>query len=321
MKTVSRVLNGEPNVTAKTRDKVNLAARELNYAPNLAARGLASSRSYMIALLYDIPSPGYLSAIQKGAVEACQEHGYHLVVQPLDGSASHLSDEVEGLLRRLPVDGVILTSPLCDSGEIVSLLGRLKIPYAPIAPSTSHGDVPIVRMDNVKAAVELTQALIDMGHVDIGFIKGPERRSSSALRYEGFREAMRAAGLRINPDWIADGAFTYKSGVDASHKLLGSDHRPTAIFASNDDMAAGVISVANQLGISVPGGLSVAGFDDTPLASIISPQLTTIQQPIRDMGFQAAQLVLPPYVGAERQPVYTLDHRLIIRESTGQPNN
>lgn len=321
IKTVSRVLNGEPNVSAKTREKVQKAANALNYSPNLAARGLASSKSYMIALLYDIPSPGYLSAIQKGAVEACQEQGYHLVVQPIDGTNAHLTDDIKMLLRRLPVDGVILTSPLCDSGEVVSLLTQLNMPYVPITPTTSHGDVPFVRMDNAKAAHELTSALIEMGHVDIGFIKGPDSRVSSALRFQGYREAMRSAGQRINPDWIVDGAFTFTSGVSAAKQLLETDNRPTAIFASNDDMAAGVISVANQMGISVPNDLSVAGFDDTPLASIISPQLTTIQQPIRDMGYQAAQLIIPsPATERKNLTVYTLEHRLIIRESTGKHN-
>ncbi len=321
IKTVSRVLNGEPNVTAKTKEKVVKAARELNYAPNPAARGLASSKSYLIALLYDIPSPGYIAGIQKGATDACRECGYHLVVQPLDMTDTRLMQDVEGLLRRLPVDGVILTPPLCDSGAIVSLLGQLKIPYAPIAPSASHGDVPFVYMDDVKAAREMTTTLIDLGHTDIGFIKGPELHSSSALRFQGYREAMRAGNLRINPDWIADGAFTYMSGVAASEALLKMKHRPSAIFASNDDMAAGVVSVANQMGLSLPRDLSVCGFDDTPLATIISPQLTTVQQPIRDMGYHAAKLILPAESESKENLKTALPHKLIIRESTAPVTN
>lgn len=316
MKTVSRVLNGEPNVSLKTKEKVEAAASALNYSPNFAARGLASSRSYLIALLSDIPSPGYIMGIQQGAAKACREKGYHLVVQPLDMTDSTLMQNVDGLLRRLPVDGVILTSPLCDSERIIARLIELKIPYVPIAPTRSHAGVPIVCMDDVKASKEMTETLISLGHKNIGFIKGPEAHSASHLRFRGFKQAMSDAGLSINPDWVEQGAFTFKSGVEASEVILNKDSRPSAIFASNDDMAAGVISVANRLGYSLPQDLSVCGFDDTPLAKIISPQLTTVQQPIQDMGYRAAHILIPNTAPESETLTYTLEHAIINREST-----
>ena len=183
IKTVSRVMNNEENVTQKTRDKVKEAARELNYAPNIAARRLASSRSFLIALLYDVPSPGYVANIQKGASQACRKAGYHLVVEPLEFADPSILDNIEDLVRQLPVDGIILTPPLCDNGEIVSILTRQNIPYIPIAPSTSHGDRPVVKMDDVKAAREMTEYLIGLGHTDIAFVKGHPRHSASALRF------------------------------------------------------------------------------------------------------------------------------------------
>lgn len=316
MKTVSRVMNNEPSVSKATRQKVKDAAKVLNYTPNLAARGLASSKSYLIAMLYDIPSPGYAINVQKGATKACREYGYHLIVEPLDTSeGGNYVEVVENLLGHLRVDGVILAPPLCDNGQVIRLLSQRNIAYIPIAPSSEHGDIPIVKMDDVRAAREMTEHLIKLGHKDIAFVKGHPRHSASALRYQGFREAMRAANIRINPAWITDGDFTYKSGADAAGKLLAGTERPSAIFASNDDMAAGVIALAARNGLSVPTELTVVGFDDTPLADSVWPRLTTIRQPVQEMGYTAAKLLLSPDKNDD-DIVHNLDHALIERESS-----
>ena len=315
IKTVSRVMNNEANVTVATRDKVREAAKALNYAPNIAARRLASSRSFLIALLYDIPSPGYVANIQKGASRACREAGYHLVVEPLDFNDPAILENIEDLVRQLPVDGIILTPPLCDNGDIVSILTRQNIPYIPVAPSASHGDRPIVKMDDVKAAKEMTEYLIGLGHVHIAFVKGHPRHSASALRFEGFRDAMRRAGLRINPDFIFDGEFTYKSGVVAGRELFGRDALPSAVFCSNDDMAMGMIATAREFDLSVPEDISIVGFDDDPAAEIVWPSLTTFRQPVSELGYQAAKLLLSGKNDPE-QMVFNMQHQLIIRDST-----
>lgn len=318
MKTVSRVMNNEPSVSDKTREKVSEAALALNYTPNRAARGLASSKSFLIAMLYDIPSPGYTISLQKGASQACREHGYHLIVEPLDTSTPDIAREITGLITRLSVDGIILAPPLCDNGEVVRLLAQKNTPYIPIAPSANHGDISVVKMDDVRAAKEMTEYLISIGHKNIGFVKGHPRHSASALRFQGFREAMRTAEMDINPDWIVEGDFTYKSGVDAGTQLLTHDMRPTAIFACNDDSAAGVMASAARLGLSVPNDLSVAGFDDTTIASSVWPRLTTIRQPVVDMGYKAAKLLLDS-CDAPDSLNHILPHALIEREST-RPN-
>ena len=320
IKTVSRVMNNEANVTPATQEKVRTAARELNYAPNIAARRLASSRSFLIALLYDNPSPGYAANIQKGASRACRQSGYHLVVEPLDLNDPSMLENIEDLVRQLPVDGIILTPPLCDNGDIVSILTRQNIPYIPVAPSRSHGDRTIVKMDDVKAAREMTEYLISLGHTDIAFVKGHPRHSASALRFEGYRDAMRRAGLRINPNYIMDGEFTYKSGVAAARALFSQETLPSAVFASNDDMAVGMIATTREFGLSVPDDISIAGFDDDPSAQIVWPSLTTIQQPVAEMGFQAAKLLLNDAANDEAQ-VFDMDHKLIIRESTSEKSN
>ena len=316
MKTVSRVLNNEPNVAKKTRERVLEVAKELRYSPNLAARGLASSKSYLLALLYDNPSPNYIANIQKGAIDACRDSGYHLVVEPVNMSGENAGDAVDLLLERLPVDGIILTPPLCDDEDVLGILKRLKIPYVPVAPTLDSGHISSVKMDDIQAAYEMTEFLIRQGHRKLGFIKGHPEHSASALRYQGFVKAMEVVGLDINSDWVAEGDFSFKSGVDAAEKLLEKSDRPTAIFASNDDMAAGVVSVASRLELTVPDDLSVGGFDDTPLAQILYPQLTTIKQPIYEMGHRAANLLIKPPKEEDRLPSYCLDHKLIVRDST-----
>lgn len=319
MKTVSRVLNNEPNVAQKTRERVLAVAKDLRYSPNLAARGLASSKSYLIALIYDnSPSPNYITPVQRGAIDACREKGFHLVVEPLDLSGMEAGGEVERLLERLPVDGLILTSPLCDNLDILAILKRLRIPYVALSPKLPNPDMPVVMMDNTQAAQEMTAYLIDQGHENIGIITGHSEHNSSALRYQGFVNAMESAGLTVNPDWVVEGDFSFRSGVEAAEVLLAKKELPTAIFACNDDMAAGVISVATRKGMSVPEDLSVGGFDDTPLATIITPQLTTIRQPIHQMGYRAASLLISPPEDESTSDVHTLKHKLIIRGSTSK---
>lgn len=320
MKTVSRVLNNEPNVAKKTRERVLEVAKQLRYSPNLAARGLASSKSYLLALLYDNPSPNYIANIQKGAIDACRNNRYHLVIEPVSMGEKSAVEAVDLLLERLPVDGIILTPPLCDDEDILAILGRLKIPYVPVAPAVEGREVSSVKMDDVQAAYEMTEFLIRQGHRKLGFIKGHPEHNASELRYQGFVQAMNAVGLEINHEWVAAGDFSFRSGVAAAEKLLSLASRPTAIFASNDDMAAGVVSVASRLGISVPQELSVGGFDDTPLAQILYPQLTTIKQPIYEMGHRAAELLIRPPNEDDRLHSYCLDHKLIVRDSTSKKN-
>lgn len=320
MKTVSRVLNNEPNVAKKTRERVLSAAKELRYSPNLAAKGLASSKSYLIALLYDNPSPNYIANIQKGAIKACRDNNYYLVIEPLSMANANAGNEVEKLLERLPVDGVILTPPLCDDKDVLSILKSLNIPYVPVAPTIEMNGVSSVKMDDVQASFEMTEYLIRRGHKKIGFIKGHRGHSATALRYKGYELAMEKFNLKIDKNFIVEGDFSFKSGVEAAENLLGLNVPPTAIFASNDDMAAGVVSVASRLGLEVPTKLSVGGFDDTPLAQILFPQLTTVKQPIYEMGQMAANLLINPPAKDDVLPSYHLDHKLIIRESTDNQN-
>jgi LacI family transcriptional regulator len=228
--------------------------------------------------------------------------------------------DVNALLSRLGVDGVILTPPLSDFMPLRHEMDKLGIRYVVVAPGET-GDVSCVRMDDVKAATEMVAYLIDQGHRDIGFIIGHPDHVASKKRREGFAAAMSQAGLKMNVERVVQGDFSFRSGVKAAETLLkDASNRPTAIFASNDDMAAGVLSVAGRLGIDVPTELSVCGFDNTAIAEIIWPKLTTVGQPIYQMGLKAAEMLLDRSINDD--PVsHTLDFEIIVRESSGKPSS
>lgn len=292
IKTVSRVMNDEPNVREETRAKVREAAGLLHYRPNLLARSLAGARSFMIGLLYDNPVPSYVFDLQMGAINRCRESGYHLMVEPQDAQAPDLERAIAGLLATIRLDGVILTPPLCDMAVVLQTIEAAGVPYVRVAPFRFAGRSACVRMDDTKAAFDMTQHLLDLGHRDIGFVLGHPEHGASHLRYEGFVTAMRAAGVEPRREWVQQGYFSFESGIEAAKTLLSGTERPTAIFAANDSMAFGVMAHAQQTGIKVPDEVSVVGFDDTPGALLIWPHLTTIRQPIEDLAYQAADILL-----------------------------
>jgi len=322
IKTVSRVLNNEPNVAKTTRERVKAISAELRYSPNIAARGLATSKSYLIALIYDNASPNYLSHLQLGAIDACREAGYHLVVQPLslkpEWSREEKISQTRAILDRLPVDGVILTPPLGDSEAVLETLSELNINSIRISPKT-RGHDPFIGMDDETASYQMTQYLLEKGHRKIAFIRGHIDHSATPLRHTGFLRAMEEKGIVVPESHIAQGDFTFKSGALSAERLLilPEIERPTAIFASNDDMAAGVISVAGKLGINVPKDISICGFDDTPLARVVWPALTTIRQPIYKMGCQAAKQLVKRS-GEKVSVGQILDFEIMIRDSVAK---
>lgn len=319
IKTVSRVLNREPNVKADTRDRVQAAVAALNYRPNISARSLAGSKGYLIGVLFDNPSPGYITDVQLGAIARCREEGYHLIVEPLDSTADNVEEQVAPMLANLRMDGVILTAPVCDHPVVLAALERENIPYVRISPGSDLNRSARVGMDDRFAAYEMTNHLIGLGHRDIGFIIGHPDHGASHQRHEGFLAAMAAHGLSVRPDRVEQGYFSFRSGFEAAERLLGGETRPTAIFASNDDMALGVMAVANRLRLNVPEALSVAGFDDTPGAKVVWPQLTTVRQPIAAMAAAAADMLLSgvSWEEGEDPPSRVLDFEIVVRESTG----
>lgn len=250
IKTVSRVVNRERNVSEKTQQKVESAIKTLNYRPNQSARGLAGRRSYLIGLVYDNPSDNYVMRAQAGVLEACQPQNYGLALHPCDSTDPGLADTMIEWFRQTNIDGLVLTPPVCDKLDLIKRLGEENIPYVVIS-SVSMGDAPYVMIDEVAATKEMTEHLLSLGHKRIAFIKGPVDHQASHLRYEGFKQAMLSAAVDIDPLLVMEGHFDYNSGEKAALHLLAFAQPPTAIFASNDEMAAGAMHIAHLKGIDI----------------------------------------------------------------------
>jgi len=319
IKTVSRVLNGEPNVRPETRQRVMESASALHYRPNLSARSLAGSRSYLLGLLFDNPSPAYVADVQTGLTTRCREAGYHLVVEPVSCESPDVASVVEALTGALRMDGLVLSPPVCDAPAVLDVLDRIAMPYVRIAPWLDVDRGARVEMDDRRAAYEMTGHLLQLGHRDIGFIRGHPGHGASRRRFEGYAQALAAQGVALNTGWVVQGNFSSESGVDGGQALLDRPDRPTAIFASNDDMGLGVLMVAARLGLSVPDQLSVVGFDDSTAAKIFWPPLTTVRQPVVDMAYAAADLLLSRDGHGRHSRARMLNFDLVVRKSTAVP--
>ena len=319
IKTVSRVLNEEPSVRGETRRRVQEAMSALNYQPSLHARSLAGRRSSLIGLVYDNPSGNYVFTVQSGAIARCRESKLRLFIQPCDGVGDRLIDEVLAMVEQTHVDGLVLTPPLSGDAALIAALIRRGLPYVLIAPDAEGIEGSSIAMDDRAAAREMTDYLIGLGHQRIGFVAGHPGHGYSRWREQGWRQSLAAHGIEPSPDLVEQGYNTAASGREAGHRLLDRPERPTAIFASNDDMAGGVILAAHERGLELPRQLSVAGFDDTELAGLIWPTLTTIHQPVYDMAYGAVGLLIDLIRGEETSGSVVLAHRLVARASTAAP--
>lgn len=320
--TVSRVINNEPNVTAATRERVTIAVAALGYVPNLAARRLAGGQSCRVALLYSNPSAAYLSELLVGGLAEAAVRNVELTVEPCNGDA-----DIWSLVARLVahrIDAVLLPPPLCDNAALLTQLHDADLPVAQVATGLAAPCADAVTIDDEAAAHAMTTRMIALGHRRIGFIAGPSNQTASALRQAGYVRALVEAGIDADPSLLVAGNFSYRSGLAAAERLLDRRPRPTAIFASNDDMAAAAITVAHRRRLDVPQDLSVCGFDDTAIATTIWPELTTIRQPIADMARQAVHMLscrVRDRSGAARTeggPI-RLAYELVARDSDGPP--
>lgn len=318
IKTVSRVVNKEPNVRPVTREKVLAAVAQLNYRPNASARSLAGNRSYVLGLLYGTPSANYILDVQVGVLNLCRPQGYDLLIHPCAYRDENLVEDIVELVRQKRIDGIILTPPLTDHMDVLSQLERLEVPFVRIAP-TLHKDLsPYVETNDQEAAYDMTSQLIAMGHRDIAFITGHPDHRAVAKRFDGYQAALKDRGIPFRPELVEHGLNSFASGEVCARRLLAREPRPTAVFSANDDMAAAVMMVAHQQGIRIPDELSVAGFDDTPVAYQLWPALTTVRQPVQQMARKAAELLLKSLKGKEMQlSVGVLSSSLILRDSTG----
>lgn len=316
MKTVSRVLNHEPNVSEATRLAVEAAVEKLKYRPHPSARMLAGKRSYLVALMHDNPSGNYLMEVVLGVLDTCLAQHYNMMLAPLDHSATDIAERVEALVLQSRLDGVVLTPPLTDNEALMDRLDALDIPYASISPKEEHRRIGVV-LDERSAIREMVAYLASLGHSRIAHIKGHPEHGASIWRLAGYRDGLKQAGLRFNPALVVDGEFSYESGVAAANRLFDLPEPPTAIIAANDDMAAGVICTAFERGLSVPNDVSVCGFDDTPISRQIHPALTTVRQPTREMGRLAGVELLKEIRERNTGGIVDVPYALQFRRSTG----
>ena len=320
--TVSRVINGRGKVRDTTRERVMRAVRELDYTPNLAASSLAAAQHARIALIHTNPSNAYLRELLVGALRGAARTPAQLVVDTWDGFNADAQRKAARALAR-SVAGAILPPPLCESKAVVSELVEAGVPVVAIASGRFSHDISCVRIDDLRASQEMTAHLIAQGHTHIGYIKGHPNQTASARRFEGFQAALDDAGIAPDSAMVQQGYFTYRSGLEAAEKLLSHRRPPSAIFASNDDMAAAVVSVAHRRGLDVPHDLSVVGFDDTSAATTVWPELTTIRQPTASMADSAIDILLRDIRRSERSTRVVVDHvvahELIPRDSVAPP--
>ena len=316
IKTVSRVINNEANVADSTKKKVLLSVKKLGFKPNKSAQSLRSKKSYMLALLYDNPNKSYLADVQSGIFNACKSTGYNLVIQECDYKSSELKNDIVQFVDDFRIDGLIITPPLSDMSDFLNHLDLSEIQYSVIAPSTMNTESLYVSSNDYEAAYTLTSEIIKHGHNDIGFIKGHPKHSASNLRFNGYLDAIKNHNIEVNENWIKQGNFSFKSGFDAGVEIFHSAAIPTAIFASNDSMAAGIMKSAQMKGLKIPEDISLAGFDDSPIAHQLWPALTTVKQPVEKMSGHAAKILMAKFDGlAEKNKSKEFKSELIFRES------
>lgn len=318
IKTVSRVTNREANVRQETRRKVQRAVKRLDYRPNPSARSLAGTRSYHVGLLFDNLSASYLMSIQSGVLSTGRAEGYDLVIQPCSYADPKLVASVSSMVGSKSVDGLILPPPLSDMQPLLKTLDKLGVSFALIAPADRSNRHRSVFTNDQEVCVEMTRHLASLGHRRIGFVIGHPDHGAVGNRYLGYRDGLKTCGLKFDRQLVKQGYNTFESGVKCGQRLLNLEHPPTAIFASNDDMAAGVMTVAHEMGLAIPGDVSVAGFDDAPVASQIWPALTTIRQPMEEMAIRATALLLRELRGETDNAIeHTVVSTLVLRKSTG----
>lgn len=318
-RTVSRVINRSPAVGEATRERVLKIIKELKFSPDKQARGLASSRSYLLGLIYDNPDALYIDQVQRGALSVCSDLGYELVVHPCHSKSADFIEDCLYFIARSKLDGVIILPPVSENKALAAAIRETGCAYVRLASVDLDDHDNIVVSDEREAMKEMADHLVDLGHSDIGFISGPRSFRSSIERLEGFVAELEQYQVYLPANRIIEGKNSYESGIECAQDLLNSSSRPTAIVANNDEMAAGVLRVASDLDIKVPEELSVAGFDDNILASRIIPSLTTIKRPVHNMARLAIQKLINKSQSADSEKI-KLDKvgtpTLIRREST-----
>lgn len=317
-KTVSRIINKADSVSVGTREWVEAVIEAAGFSPDPVARGLAFRRSYLVGLIYDNPNAQYVVTMQTGILEQLRGSGFELLVHPCDSASASYIDDISAFVTRQKLAGVIILPPVAEDRALIQSLKNADVPFVRI--SARRGEMlnppmitpQIVSLDAIGCA-QAAEHLVSLGHTKIGFIGGNPNYPSAHARRSGFVEGLKRHGLEIAKHLEYGGDYSFDSGYKAGLALLGQSSRPTAIFCSNDEMSAGVYKAAYEIGLVIPRDLSVVSFDDAPLASRLTPGLSSVRLPISKMAKQAALSVTQSPRDAE---THVFDSHLVVRQST-----
>ncbi len=321
IKTVSRVTNNEPSVKQATIDKVNEAIEALNYQPNLAARNLAGTKSYVIGFIYDNPNAYYVIDMQNGILSSCKELGYELLIHPCNAKADNICEELTKMVKHARLAGLVLTPPLSEDPKILEALDEIDANYVRIIAGAKIDSKTglAVLVNDKHGAVSITQHLIELGHKNIAFLSGDQHHESTKERLAGFTQAMENNHIVIKKDNIIEGEYSFESGVKGAKELLKRDDRPTAIVACNDEIAAGALFAARLEGMDIPKDISIVGFEDSPFSRQTWPKLTTVHQPNQKIAQMATELLIANRRAQTSEGAKIFIPEPVIRDSSSHP--
>lgn len=311
--TVSKVLNQRYGVSADTFARVQAVIKELGYEASLVAQSLRNHRTNVIGILVADIEP-FSTELLKGAADAIRGTGFELVVYSAGGRTGDPEGWEQRYLTRLSgtlVDGAVLVTPAVD------LEGLPGTPVVAVDPHTGRAALPTVDSDNLHGGRLATEHLLELGHRRIALLTGREDLKSAQQRETGYRGALASAGIEVDESLIRRGEYDHDVAAESARALLSEPDRPTAVFAANDISAIATIESALELGLRVPEDVSVVGFDNIPESALCTPPLTTVQQPIREMGQRAVTLLVRLINGEEPEDTHiTLGTELVVRQTT-----
>ncbi|MFK2824694.1 catabolite control protein A [Bacillus sp. B190/17] len=315
MATVSRVVNGNPNVKPATRKKVLEVIERLGYRPNAVARGLASKKTTTVGVIIPDISNIFYAELARGIEDIATMYKYNIILSNSDQNADKEMRLIHTMLGK-QVDGLVFMGGQITK-EHVEEFERSPVPVVLAGSVESAGRIPSVNIDYREAAVDAVSMLAEKGHQHIAFVASPLHDTTNQHALNGYRDALASFDLPAADDLLVEGDYTYDSGIEAWHKLQEAEVRPTAVFVNNDEMALGVIHGAQDSGVNIPEELEVISFDSSRLALMVRPQLTSVVQPLYDIGAVAMRL-LTKYMNKEEveSPNVVLPHRIEKRGST-----
>ncbi|RNJ62343.1 MAG: LacI family DNA-binding transcriptional regulator [Porphyrobacter sp. IPPAS B-1204] len=316
-KTVSRVINRSALLSEDTRTKVEAVIAQLGYVPNPQARALALRHNFLLGLLHDNPNAQTVLNFQEGVLDAIRETEFALVVRPVDRHSPTMLDDIRRFLEQQRLYGVLILPPISENDALAQLCLEMGCGYVRMGSAMLDDEDHIVASNDREMVSQAVDHLVELGHRKIALIEGPEGFRSAFERREGFMAAMQAHGLAVLPEWRVQGTYRFESGMAAATRLLEAADRPTAIFASNDEMAAGAFHAARLSDLKVPDDLSIIGFDDSPIAAHIWPPMTTVGWPVREMGRAAALKLIAPDDPAAQ--AFRFPAKLVKRLSVAPP--